>query len=70
MRADAVRDAARTLFPGTGQPSELPPPEAAETRTAIGRAEALARRGGCGYVRTEHLLGVPERSAALAPSLA
>jgi hypothetical protein len=57
MRADAVRDAGRELFPGTDQPAELPPPESAEARDAIGGAEALARRGGCGYVGTEHLLG-------------
>jgi ATP-dependent Clp protease ATP-binding subunit ClpA len=57
VRADAVRDAARALFPGSGQPSELPPPQSAEARDAISGAEALARRGGCGYVGTEHLLG-------------
>ena len=56
-RADAARAAARELFPGTGQPGEEPPPESAEARDAIGGAEALARRGGCGYVGTEHLLG-------------
>jgi ATP-dependent Clp protease ATP-binding subunit ClpA len=43
VRADAVRE----LFPASGQPGEVPPPES---------AEALARRG-CGYVGTEHLLG-------------
>ncbi len=57
VRADAVRAAARELFPGTGQPGEVPPPESAEAREAICGAEALARRGGCGYVGTEHLLG-------------
>src|SRR5712691_1292994 len=57
VRAGAVRAAARELFPGTGEPSELPPPESAEAREAICAAEALARRGGCGYVGTEHLLG-------------
>src|SRR5712691_10473377 len=57
VRADAVRTAARELFPGTGQPLEAPPPESAEARDAICGAEALARRGGCGYVGTEHLLG-------------
>jgi hypothetical protein len=57
VRADAVRDTARELFPGTGQPSELPPPQSAEARGAIIGAEALARRGGCGSVGTEHLLG-------------
>src|SRR5882757_2466412 len=58
VRGDAVRDAARALFPGAGQPAELSPPESAEARDAIRGAEALARRGGCGYVGTEHLLGV------------
>jgi ATP-dependent Clp protease ATP-binding subunit ClpA len=57
VRADAVRAAARELFPGTGQPRDAPPPESAEAREAICGAEALARRGGCGYVGTEHLLG-------------
>ena len=56
VRADAVRAAARELFPGAGQPGEVPP-ESAEARGAIRGAEALARRGGCGYVGTEHLLG-------------
>jgi ATP-dependent Clp protease ATP-binding subunit ClpA len=55
-RADAVRAAARELFPGSGQPGEMPPPESAAARDAICRAEALARRGSCGYVGTEHLL--------------
>ena len=57
VRADAVRAAARELFPGAGQPGKVPPPESAEARDAIRGAEALARRGGCGYVGTEHLLG-------------
>ena len=57
VRADAARAAARELFPGAGQPSELPPPESAEARDAVRGAETLARRGGCGYVGTEHLLG-------------
>jgi ClpX C4-type zinc finger protein/ClpA/ClpB-like protein len=57
VRAAAVRAAARELFPSAGGPSELPPPESAEARDAICGAEALARRGGCGYVGTEHLLG-------------
>jgi hypothetical protein len=57
VRADAVRAAARKLFPGTGEPGEAPPPESAEARDAICGAEALAGRGGCGYVGTEHLLG-------------
>ncbi len=57
VRAEAMRAAAREMFPGTGQPAELPPPESAEARDAVRGAEALARRGGCGYVGTEHLLG-------------
>ena len=57
VRADAARAAARELFPGAGQPGEVPPPESAEARDAVRAAEALARRGGCGYVGTEHLLG-------------
>jgi ClpX C4-type zinc finger/Clp amino terminal domain, pathogenicity island component len=56
-RAETVRAAARELFPGAGQPSQLPPPQSAEARDAVRAAEALARRGGCGYVGTEHLLG-------------
>ncbi len=57
VRADAARAAARELFPGEGQPAALPPPESAEAREAVRGAVALARRGGCGYVGTEHLLG-------------
>jgi len=58
VRTEAVRAAARDLFPGADKPSRLPPPESAEARGAIRGAEVLARRGGCGYVGTEHLLGV------------
>lgn len=57
VRADALRAAARELFPNSGPPGEVPPPESAEARDAIHGAEGLARRGGCGYVGTEHLLG-------------
>jgi ClpX C4-type zinc finger/Clp amino terminal domain, pathogenicity island component len=57
VRVDAVRTAARELFPSPGPPAEAPPPESAEVRAAIHGAEALARRGGCGDVGTEHLLG-------------
>jgi ATP-dependent Clp protease ATP-binding subunit ClpA len=57
VRADAVRAASRALFPGAGRPGEVRPPVSAEARDAICGAEALARRGGCGYVGTEHLLG-------------
>ena len=57
VRADAVRAAARELFPSEAQPAELPPPESAEAREAVRCAAALARRGGRGHVGTEHLLG-------------
>jgi hypothetical protein len=57
VRADPVRAAVRELFPGAGPPAELPPPESAEAADAVRGAEALALRGGCGYVGTEHLLG-------------
>lgn len=57
VRVDAVRAAVRELFPSSGPPGEAPPPESAEARDAIHGAEGLARRGGCGYVGTEHLLG-------------
>jgi hypothetical protein len=57
VRADAVRAAARELFPADGPPAQRPPPQSAEARDAVHGAAALARRGGCGYVGTEHLLG-------------
>ena len=56
VRAEVVRGAARELFPA-GQSAETPPPQSAEARDAVRGAEALARRGGCGHVGTEHLLG-------------
>ena len=56
VRVDTVRAAARQLFPCSGSSGEVPPPESAEARNAIHGAEGLARRGGCGYVGTEHLL--------------
>jgi ClpX C4-type zinc finger/Clp amino terminal domain, pathogenicity island component len=40
-----------------GEPTGKPPPESADARDAIKWAEVLARRAGCGYVGTEHLLG-------------
>jgi len=58
VRAEDVRVAARELFPGGHAPAEQPPPESAEARDAVSGAAVLARRGGCGYVGTEHLLGV------------
>jgi ATP-dependent Clp protease ATP-binding subunit ClpA len=62
VRADAVRAAARELFPGGGGggggglPGERPPPESAEAREALQRAAAIAQQAGRGDVGTEHLL--------------
>ena len=57
MRADAVRAAARELFPGGGgRPGERPPQESAEARAAIRRAAAIAQQAGRGDIGTEHLL--------------
>jgi ATP-dependent Clp protease ATP-binding subunit ClpA len=60
LRADAVRAAARELFPGGGGggglPGERPPPESAEAREVVQRAAAIAQQAGRGYVGTEHLL--------------
>jgi ATP-dependent Clp protease ATP-binding subunit ClpA len=57
VRADAVRAAARELFPGGGSlPGERPPQESAEAREAIRRASAIARQAGRDEVDTEHLL--------------
>ena len=58
VRADAVRAAARELFPaGEGhRPGERPPQESAEAREAIRRAAAIAQQTGRGDVGTEHLL--------------
>jgi hypothetical protein len=58
VRADAVRAAARELFPAGGGslPGERPPQESAEAREAIQRAAALAQQAGRGEVGTEHLL--------------
>jgi len=44
------------MFPPGGDPGGKPP-ESAGAREAIAGAEMLARRAGCGYVGTEHLLG-------------
>jgi hypothetical protein len=35
VQADAVRRAARELFPGGGVPGDAPPPESAEAREAL-----------------------------------
>lgn len=56
IRADAVRRAARELFPARGEGGALPPPESAEAKEAVAGAASLARRGGVSYVGTEHLL--------------
>jgi ClpX C4-type zinc finger/Clp amino terminal domain, pathogenicity island component len=57
VRADAVRAAARELFPGGGGlPGERPPQESAEAREAIQRAAAVAQQAGRAEVGTEHLL--------------
>ena len=57
VRADAVRAAARELFPaGPGLPSERPPQESAEAREALQCAAAIARQAGRGEADTEHLL--------------
>ena len=55
--AGEVRRAARTMFPGGGEPGEHPPPESAEARAAVEAAAALARRAGLDSVGPAHLLG-------------
>lgn len=57
IQADEVRRAARTMFPGSGEPGGQPPPESAEARAAVEGAAALARRAGHGQVGPEQLLG-------------
>ena len=60
VRADAVRAAARELFPGGeggGLPGERPPQESAEAREAVRRAAAIAQQAGRAEVGTEDLLG-------------
>src|SRR6266581_1810555 len=55
--ADAVRAAARDLFPGGGgRPGERSPQESAEASEALRRAAKLAQRAGVDQVGTEHLL--------------
>jgi len=60
VRADAVRAAARELFPGGGEglPGGRPPQESAEAREALRRADVIAQQAGRGEVGTEHLLAV------------
>jgi hypothetical protein len=55
--ADEVRRAARTMFPGGGEPGGQPPPESAEARAAVEGAGALARRAGLDQVGPAQLLG-------------
>jgi len=57
VRANAVRQAVRELFPPGDVPGEFAPPESAEAREALQGAAALAQRAGQCYVGTEHLLG-------------
>lgn len=57
LRRDAVREAARQLFPSGGEPGEQSPPESAEAREALAGAMSVAQRVGCRDVGTEHLLG-------------
>jgi hypothetical protein len=57
VRADAVRAAAREMFPGAGQSAPQSPPQSAEAVEVVKGAAALARRGGRARVSPEHLLG-------------
>jgi ClpX C4-type zinc finger/Clp amino terminal domain, pathogenicity island component len=57
LRADAVRAAARELFPGReGPPGEPAPQVSAEARETMPRAATIAQQAGGGDVGTEHLL--------------
>jgi hypothetical protein len=58
VRADAVRAAARELFPAGrgGLPDGRPPQDSAEARETVRRAAAIAQQAGRGEVGTEHLL--------------
>src|SRR6266699_2276622 len=57
VEADEVRRAARTMFPGGGEPGEGPPPASAGARAAVEGAAALARRAGLDHVGPAQLLG-------------
>lgn len=57
IRADAVRQIARAMFPGGAEPDGHLPPESAEAREAVDGAASLARRVGQDHVGPEHLLG-------------
>jgi len=56
IRVEAVRHAARELFPASGKPAATPPAESQEAREALAGAASLARRAGQCYMGTEHLL--------------
>jgi ClpX C4-type zinc finger protein/ClpA/ClpB-like protein len=58
VRADAVRAAARELFPGSGggRPGGRQPQVSAGAGEAMRRAAAIAQQAGRGEVGTEHLL--------------
>jgi ATP-dependent Clp protease ATP-binding subunit ClpA len=57
VRSDALRAAARELFPGgENQPGQREPQESAEAREALRRAASIARQTGRTEVDTEHLL--------------
>lgn len=55
VTVDAARAAAHALFP-PAPPSAVPPPNSIEARDSLERAARLARRAGCDYLGTEHLL--------------
>src|SRR5262249_30444484 len=56
IRVEAVRHAARELFPAIGKPAATPPAESQEAREALAGAASLARRARQCYIGTEHLL--------------
>jgi hypothetical protein len=56
VKAEVVRAKALEMFPGGARPAPDPPPLSAEAKGALEAAVGLARRGGYGYVGTEHLL--------------
>ena len=55
LAVDDVRAAAHELFPPS-VPGSQPPPNSVEAREALERAARLARKPGCDYLGTEHLL--------------
>ena len=52
---DDVRAAAHELFPPS-DPGGTPPPNSVEARQSLERAARMARKPGCDYLGTEHLL--------------